>query len=180
MQVTSRPHHDHGGVITAIRLTATYGLFVIVLIAAIAWLRSRRVDKVAMATTFVFAAVIGGGLLLASAMIWDDPRPFAVDGVAPLLPHAPDNGFPSDHTIAASLVAGVVLAFHRRVGILLLGVALCVGAARVATHVHHISDVVGGLLIGLAAAALGTVLARFALNAAKRTPATAGGPRASR
>ncbi|MDP3995235.1 MAG: hypothetical protein Q8P78_01305, partial [bacterium] len=27
------------------------------------------------------------------------PRPFVESGIAPLIPHAPDNGFPSDHTL---------------------------------------------------------------------------------
>lgn len=155
----------------AISFVATYGLPLILVIAAAVWFRSPRDTKVTMAIALVLGALIGGGMLLVSAMTWNDPRPFVVDGIPPLLPHAADNGFPSDHTVASSLVAGVILAFHRRIGIVLLGLAALVGAARVAAHVHHIPDVVGGLLMGGAAAALGVILARAAVGATGRSRA---------
>ena len=153
---------------TAIALTATYGLPVILVAAAVVWWRSPRDDKVTMATALLLGVLIGAGLLLASAMAWNDPRPFVVDGIPPLLPHAADNGFPSDHTTASALVAGVVLCFQRRAGIALLALATAVGAARVAAHVHHIPDVLAGLLIGVGAAMLAVVLARIAVGVGDR------------
>src|SRR5437588_12536207 len=50
------------------------------------------------------AAQIGGAL-------YQDPRPFAVDHFRPLIAHAADNGFPSDHgLLAAAILAAVGLA----------------------------------------------------------------------
>src|SRR5919199_4897641 len=53
---------------------------------------------VLLVLSYVFAQ-IGG-------FVYNDPRPFAVEHFQPLLAHAADNGFPSDHAlVAAALVA---------------------------------------------------------------------------
>lgn len=162
-------------------LVAQYALFVVVAVAGIVCWRLDARERLTMVVAFILAAVIGAGLLFASAHAWSDPRPFVVDGVAPLIPHVSDNGFPSDHSLAAALVAGVVLAFRRRVGLVLLGVAFLVGAARVAAHLHHFPDVLGGLLIGLASAILGVVLARAAMGRSSTVGASkSASPRSSR
>lgn len=76
-----------------------------------------------------------------------NPRPFVVEDLVPLISHAPDNGFPSDHTLLSSAIAAVVWCFHRSLGSLLLAVAFLVGMARVLAGVHHVSDVLGSILI---------------------------------
>lgn len=76
-----------------------------------------------------------------------DPRPFIVGNFAPLLPHAPDNGFPSDHTLFGAAIAVVIFSFERRLGVLLLMVALLVGMSRVAAGVHHFTDIMGSVVI---------------------------------
>lgn len=82
------------------------------------------------------AAKIGGA-------VYNDPRPFVVDHFRPLIAHAADNGFPSDHALlAAAVVAAVALA---RVlwCFLLVPVAILVEWARVGSGVHHPVDVLG-------------------------------------
>ncbi|MGH7733091.1 MAG: phosphatase PAP2 family protein, partial [Gemmatimonadales bacterium] len=73
----------------------------------------------------------------------------------PLFPHGRDNGFPSDHSIAAGLIAGLVLFRSRLWGAVFALAAFCVAAARVAAHVHHVQDVVAGLILGGIAAVIG-------------------------
>lgn len=110
------------------------------------------------------AAVLGLGLTLVGIVIaghlHTDPRPFVQDpSLTPLFSHAPDNGFPSNHSAAAGLIAALVLLRRRwLIGLGLAGCAVAVGAARVAAHVHHVQDIVAGLLIGAAAAAIALVL----------------------
>lgn len=146
-----------------IAVVAEYAVFLIPAGAALAWWRAPRGEK----TSMVVAGVLTLGLtLLAIALaahVWTDPRPFTVDGQTPLVAHLPDNGFPSDHMTIGTAVAATVLGWRRQLGALLLGVAVVVGAARVAAHIHHIPDIVAGLLIGLACAAARVSVGRRAI-----------------
>lgn len=79
--------------------------------------------------------------------LYYDPRPFVVGQFVPLIPHAPDNGFPSDHTLFVSAIAAVIFAFERRLGLALFVVAALVGWSRVGAGVHHLTDIVGSMII---------------------------------
>src|SRR6185312_13600685 len=48
-----------------------------------------------------------------------DPRPFVVGNFTPLVAHAADNGFPSDHTLLAGALAASVMCFNKRFSIVL-------------------------------------------------------------
>lgn len=148
---------------TAIRLVASFALYAVGLAAVLAWLRAPRPGKAPFAVAgVVAAALVAVGVKLAGAL-WTDPRPFVVDHTAPLIAHSADNGFPSDHTALAAAVAAVVLLWHRRTGTALLVVAVLLGASRVAAHVHHWPDVLAGFAIGLVSAALGWLVAHWAV-----------------
>jgi undecaprenyl-diphosphatase len=71
-----------------------------------------------------------------------------------LFPHPADNGFPSDHSAAAGLLAALVLRYKRWLGAVVAVGAVAIAWARVAAHVHHAEDVVAGLGVGLAAGAV--------------------------
>ncbi|MDB5237985.1 MAG: phosphatase family protein [Candidatus Kaiserbacteria bacterium] len=81
-----------------------------------------------------------------------DARPFVSDGIVPLIPHAADNGFPSDHTLLASVLAAVVFIFNKNIGVALWIIALLIGAARVAAGIHHPLDIAGSIVISIIAA----------------------------
>jgi undecaprenyl-diphosphatase len=94
--------------------------------------------------------------------LYYDPRPFVEDpSLVPLIPHAPDNGFPSDHSSAAGLIATAIALRHRWYGALLGIAAVVIAWSRVAAHVHHVQDVIAGLALGAIAALLGTLLVRW-------------------
>jgi membrane-associated phospholipid phosphatase len=106
-------------------------------------------------------AVLGLGIWIAGSL-HVDPRPFVQDpSTAPLFPHPADNGFPSDHAAAGGLLTALVLRYRRALGVLVGIGAVLVAAARVAAHVHHVQDVVAGLLLGLAAGLIGILVTRF-------------------
>ncbi|MGH3174803.1 MAG: phosphatase PAP2 family protein, partial [Streptosporangiaceae bacterium] len=93
---------------------------------------------------------------LAAGKLHSDPRPFVQNPrLHPLFQHARDNGFPSDHSIAAGLIAGLALFRSRLWGTVFALAAFCVAAARAAAHVHHVQDVVAGLILGGIAAVIG-------------------------
>ena len=80
-----------------------------------------------------------------------NPRPFVVEHMKPLIDHAADNGFPSDHTLLTMTIAAIVFVYHRKLGIALAFCALVVGWARVMAKVHHPIDIVGSIIIAIVA-----------------------------
>jgi membrane-associated phospholipid phosphatase len=126
-------------------------LYLLAAVAALVWLLLDRPGKIRLATEAVLGlALVGAGIWVAGHL-HTDPRPFVSDGSAPLFSHPADNGFPSDHSAAAGLLA-VLVARHRRVlGLLVAAGAGVVAWARVAAHVHHLQDVAAGLAIGAVA-----------------------------
>jgi undecaprenyl-diphosphatase len=102
------------------------------------------------------AAGLGAGCALACALVLsrlaDRPRPFAADPSAVHLfaRHAADPSFPSDHATAAFAIATAVLLRDRRVGAVVLALAVVLAAGRVALGLHYPSDVVAGAVLGAA------------------------------
>jgi membrane-associated phospholipid phosphatase len=138
-------------------------LFGLALVAGVVWLILDRPGKLRLAVAAVVGlAVLGAGIWIAGRL-HVDPRPFVQDpSVHPLFPHPADNGFPSDHAAAAGLLTALVLRYRRWLGILVGIGAVLVAAARVAAHVHHVQDVVAGLLLGFVAGVIGLLVAELA------------------
>jgi membrane-associated phospholipid phosphatase len=147
---------------TLIAWLANYLLWVIAAAAAIhGLLRERGSTRVTAAAS----AVVGLGLtlvfIMVAARLHTDPRPFVQNpDLHPLISHSADNGFPSDHSAAAGLIATLVLLRDRRWGVVLWVAALVVAGARMAAHVHHLQDVTAGLAIGALAACIATPIVR--------------------
>ena len=62
--------------------------------------------------------------------IYFNPRPFVVGDFTPLVPHSPDNGFPSDHALLTGALASVVNIFNRKRALVLWLIAIAVGISR--------------------------------------------------
>ncbi|MDO8566493.1 MAG: phosphatase PAP2 family protein [Candidatus Moranbacteria bacterium] len=123
-------------------------LYLVIVIAAlvyICWQPKELCWKIAL------CAIIALPLTYIAAKIvsnfYFDPRPFVIGQFTPLLPHAADNGFPSDHTLLGSAVAAVIFFFHRKLGFLLFVVAFLVGVSRVFAGIHHFADIFGSMVI---------------------------------
>jgi undecaprenyl-diphosphatase len=123
------------------------------MIAVIGWLAWRRLGRLALTV-----AAIWGGAKLSSGVtkaLFDRERPLP----ARLLGVADGYSFPSGHTVTAVITYGLIallLARHHRglghwLPIALATVtALAVAVSRVYLGVHYATDVIGGLLLGLA------------------------------
>lgn len=93
-----------------------------------------------------------------------DPRPFVVNNFTPLIPHAPDNGFPSDHALLVASIAIIGTYINRKLGIVLWILAVLVGIGRVYVGVHHAIDVVGSFLIAILATSVVYFTYRYLLG----------------
>jgi len=106
------------------------------------------------------AAGLSAGLALAVGKVISDlvdrARPFVADphGVHLFSGHAADPGFPSDHATGAFAVAMAIWLRNRRWGTVALIAAAVLSVGRVAIGVHYPSDVLGGAVLGCAAALL--------------------------
>lgn len=90
---------------------------------------------------------------IGASYLYFDPRPFVVGHFTPLIPHMPDNGFPSDHTLLAAALAAVGTYWDARLGAVLWFLAALIAAGRIYTGLHHPLDVIASVLIALIAAA---------------------------
>lgn len=140
---------------------AQYALYAVALAGVLVWLKADRRDKLGLVVSGVVMLVALGLAIKGSAAAWADPRPFVVDHHAPLFPHQADNGFPSDHTAVTAAVSFLVMWWRRIVGVAMLVLSVAIGAARVAAHVHHVPDILGGVGVGLLSAAVGVLVWRL-------------------
>ncbi len=135
-------------------LTAKYVFLINVILWGAYLLRLPRERWINFGIFTAAAAAVALALgKLGNALI-NDPRPFVTDNVTPLIAHAADNGFPSDHTLIAALLAAVVITKNRALGSAMLIIALAVGVSRVAAHVHHPLDIAGSFIISAIAVAI--------------------------
>lgn len=83
------------------------------------------------------------------SLFYYDARPFVVGNFVPLIPHDPDNGFPSDHTLISAAIASVIVFYSRKIGIVLWILTILVGISRVLSGVHHTIDIIASMIISL-------------------------------
>jgi len=164
---------------TVIAFTANYLLFVMAAVFGLVWLlRENRSGKVQLAVASGVGLVLLFVLIKIAAYLHTDPRPFVQNpALHPLIQHSADNGFPSDHSAVAGLLATLIALQHRLYGVVLAVAAVLVAAARVAAHVHHVQDVLAGLALGVAAAWIGMLLASSLLPWFASHVAPATGPK---
>lgn len=134
--------------------TAQYGflvsIIVFLLFALNLWLKQRETFF-----HFFLISLVSFPFSLITAKILShfiyDPRPFVLEHIKPLIAHAADNGFPSDHTLLTMTIAAIVFIYHRKLGLLLAIIALCIGTTRVLARFHHAQDILGSTIIAFIA-----------------------------
>ncbi|MFA5004496.1 MAG: phosphatase PAP2 family protein [Candidatus Saccharimonadales bacterium] len=122
---------------------------------------------------FILVVLVGGLLAFAlsrlAGQLFYDPRPFVRDHVTPLIPHAANNGFPSDHALLTMTLTAVAFFFHKRIAGGMLLLTVIVSIARVLAKIHSPIDIMGGWLIGITGAVLGYVLIHYVGDILNRT-----------
>ena len=156
--------HQEGGQDAAQVFNAS-AIYVLVALAGSIWFFGHPGGPTRSKLAAVSAAAAGALALLINlvlSQLWFHDRPFVDHPRQTLLlvHHAADNSFPSDHASLAFAIAFAVLAFHRRLGLLLLIGAVCIGADRIFVGVHYPLDVLASLLVGLGSALIVTTVGR--------------------
>ena len=111
-----------------------------------------RVSLLALPTAFILSR-------LANFLV-ESPRPFVDGHMSALIEHAPDNGFPSDHTLLTVTVGAIIYTQNKLVGSILILLGILVGIGRVLSGVHHAIDIVGSITIAFVATYLAVLILR--------------------
>lgn len=112
----------------------------------------------------VLASPTAIALVWVASRIMYSSRPFVVNNFTPLIPHAANNGFPSDHTTFCMFFASLAFYNNKKLGVVGFLLTLLVGVSRVVAGVHSISDVIGGIVIGFVAATIGYYVSKLVIT----------------
>jgi undecaprenyl-diphosphatase len=146
---------------------AKYGIVVFAaLILVGVWRRRGASDRQLAAAVWA-----GAGTLVAVAInqpvaaFVAEARPYAAHPAAlTLVDRTTDWSFPSDHSVMAGAAAVGLLLVSTRLGIVAALAAMLMAVTRVYVGAHYPHDVVAGLLLGAAVAALGWLLVRLPMT----------------
>lgn len=137
---------------TAIIFSATYLVYIEILAFCVFLLLARRRVRARLTLISLIALPLAYITAKIASFFWYDTRPFVESGIAPLIDHAADNGFPSDHMLLAATMAAIVTLRYPRISIMFWLMALLIGASRVFAAIHHPIDIFASSVIGIASA----------------------------
>lgn len=161
----------------SIAIVAQYALLLPALLVVLVIVRRKRWRE------DVVEAALGGvatiALVKVATMLRFEKRPFVVEHVQPLIPHAADNAFPSDHLAAAGLAVAYLWPRSRPLAIAALVLAAAIGAARVLALVHWPLDIAAGFILGVAGLLAGRAIAARLPFRPLQTPSAHGSSRPS-
>jgi undecaprenyl-diphosphatase len=147
---------------------ASYLIFVdaVVAVVVLAYLLYRRPLEPVLrwAIALIIALVLGYLAARLGGHLYKDPRPFTQDHVKPLISHAPDNGFPSDHALLAAVIVAAFLLVDPLWSIPFIVLGFLVDWARVGAGIHHVSDVVGSSIIIAITTLIGYLVAPYVVR----------------
>ena len=128
-------------------------LFVLLIGVIFFFLQPRNIKK-NMVICSVIVAPLAYIFSRIAGLLYYDPRPFVVGHFIPLIAHVADNGFPSDHVLLTGAVAMVIWFYNKKLSAVLWVLALLIGWARVYSGIHHVTDIVGSIVLVLISGAI--------------------------
>lgn len=144
-------------------LIAEDGVALLPLLLAVVWLwpgadgPERR--SVLLACAISFALALAAVLYLDASHVIQRTRPFVALAIRPLVSHAADSSFPSDHTLLGTALIGPLLWRRPRLGVWPFLWVLVIGVARVAVGIHYPTDILGSVVLGVVPTAIGLLVA---------------------
>jgi undecaprenyl-diphosphatase len=144
-----------------IKIVGQYFVFISIVVVGVYWLRAKTSKKMSLAYQLIVGGIVAEVLAIIGGQLYYDPRPFVTHHLVPIIAHAADNGFPSDHALLTAFLAFTMLLYSRRVAIFLLVNALLVSWARVAAHIHSPIDIVGSFVFAAVAVVIVRAAAKY-------------------
>ncbi len=140
---------DQFMVIFADKLPILYALVLLWL-----WFFNKNSRQAALFAGYVM--LLGLALNLLITLFYFHPRPFMDHVGTQLIPHVPENSFPSDHTtLMVSVALGLMLfGVTRKIGGFLLILGVLGGLSRVYCGIHYPLDIVGSIVVSSVSAML--------------------------
>lgn len=148
------------------RLFAQYGVVLFALLLLAAWWRARSLGTGAMTRALwsPIAVLVAVGINQPLVHHFNEARPYTVfpDALV-LISRSTDPAFPSDHgTMAGAVAAAVLLSTwrtgSRRLGVVVLVLAVLMAFTRVYVGAHYPLDMVAGLIVGAVIASVVVLL----------------------
>jgi|GEM_PF-3137438 len=125
------------------------------LLSSFLFVRSENRGNYAKKLLSVFlVTIVAWGIVFAIKYFFPLPRPHTVlSEVVPLFLPRDSASYPSGHSaVFSSLAFSLLFLKEKKLGSVLLCIALCVGVARVGAGVHYPFDIFAGFLVGLLSA----------------------------
>ena len=139
---------------------ANYLVIFVVITIVVAWILAKKDVKLRFLAQIILAGAIAYGLAKIAAALHYDPRPFVAEHIQPLITHAPDNGFPSDHALFTATLTATAFFFNRKIAWAMLAMTDLVGIARILALVHSPLDIAAGWVLGT----IGAIVAYFVVR----------------
>ena len=128
---------------------ARHGEFWILLALILLCFKKTRKAGVAMAIAMVCGYLIGN---IGMKNLFARTRPYNVADVELLVAKLKDFSFPSGHTLVSFEAATALTVYHRKWGIAALVLAATIAYSRLYLFVHYPTDVLVGMVLGIAIA----------------------------
>ncbi len=148
---------------TLIIFGAKYLFLVIIALAAAWFFTLQRARQKELAILAIITLPLAFILLKLAALIYYNPRPFVTGHFTPLIPHAADNGFPSDHTILSATIASLVFPYSRKLSWVLWILTALVALSRVLAGIHHPVDVLASMVLAILACVISFITLKHSL-----------------
>ena len=108
------------------------------------WANQQRIAFLAGVSTLIALGVAQG-----IAYLFSRPRPYLDHAAHLLIAQPKDPSFPSDHATFCCAIAMMIWLHNRKVGGILLALAVLVGFSRVYVGTHYPTDILGGAALGI-------------------------------
>ena len=113
-----------------------------------------QADQQRVAVLAGISTLIALGIAQSIAFLDPRPRPYLTHVARLLIERTNDPSFPSDHATFSFAIATMIWRYNRKVGGILMSLAVLVGFSRVYVGTHYPMDVVGGAALGIAVSLL--------------------------
>lgn len=135
-----------------ITFLASFLIWIMFIGLIILWIIDGKIKKEQVLHA-ILAIIVSWGISSIIKSLIPTLRPFMLNGRNPLTLTIPiDGAFPSTHATVAFACAISVLLHSKKSGAVFIVLAVLVSIGRVMSNVHHLPDVIAGVIIGTVAA----------------------------